>query len=86
MPVRFSLVLFLLSLSTSLWATNDPATVQQLEDVKTEIQNLAKKVASDKQSQTELFQQLKQQSRAISKLNRTLIEIKQQELKKTLSR
>ncbi len=79
MFARYFLFFVVISpLSSSLWAANDPATVQQLENVKTEIQNLAKKVASDKQSQTELFQQLKQQSRAISKLNRSLIEITQQ--------
>ena len=73
------LFIFLLtfSSSTALWAAKDPAAIQQLEDVKTEIKNLSEHVSTDKASQAELFQQLKQQSRAVSTLNKTLLELKQ---------
>ncbi len=74
----FLFTLFACLSSTALWAAKDPAAVQQLEDVKTEIHNLSENVATDKSSQSELFQQLKQQSRAVSKLNRTLLELKRQ--------
>ncbi|MFW5427136.1 MAG: murein hydrolase activator EnvC family protein, partial [Methylophagaceae bacterium] len=79
MLIRYFLITLLACSSpVALWAAKDPAAVQQLEDVKTEIHNLSENVATDKSSQSELFQQLKQQSRAVSKLNRTLLDLKQQ--------
>lgn len=73
----FTLLLFYTS-STVLWAAKDATAAQQLEDVKTEINTLVEHVATDKASQTELFEQLKQQSRAVSSLNKTLRDLKQQ--------
>jgi septal ring factor EnvC (AmiA/AmiB activator) len=82
---RTFLTLFFVAIApTALWAANDPATVKQLEDVKTEIHHLTENVAADKKSQTELFLQLKKQSRAVSRLNRTLIDLKQQLHQNTL--
>lgn len=61
-----------------LWAKNDAATEQQLKDVKVEIKNLSDDVSTDKASQAALFQQLKQQSKTISKLNKNLLELEHQ--------
>ncbi len=74
----FIISLFICLTSTDVWSASDPAAVQQLEDVKTEIHNLSENVATDKNSQSDLFQQLKQQSRAVSKLNKTLLVLKTQ--------
>ncbi|PHS27186.1 MAG: peptidase M23 [Methylophaga sp.] len=74
----FFILLVIFTTSSTLLAANDPATTQQLEDVKTEIHNLSENVATNKSSQSELFQQLKQQSRTVSKLNKTLLDLKQQ--------
>ncbi|PHS30680.1 MAG: peptidase M23 [Methylophaga sp.] len=73
----FFTALLLYSNSAALWAAKEPAAEQQLKDVKTEIHTLSTNVANDKSSQSELFQQLKQQSHAVSALNRTLLELKQ---------
>jgi len=50
---------------------------QQLQNVKSEIQTLSQDVSKNKASQTALFSQLKQQSHAVSNLNKGLLELKQ---------
>jgi len=50
---------------------------QQLKEVESEIQTLSQDVSKNKASQAELFSQLKLQSRAVSNLNRGLLELKQ---------
>jgi len=72
---RLSLTLLLLAQSTSALAKDD--SKQQLQDVKSEIQSLSIDVSKNKASKTELFTQLKQQSRAVSNLNKTLLELEQ---------
>jgi len=72
---RLSLTLLLLAHSTSAFANDD--SKQQLQDVKSEIQSLSLDVTKNKASKTELFTQLKQQSRAVSNLNKNLFDLKQ---------
>ena len=50
---------------------------QQLHDVQSEIQSLSKDSSKMKASKSELFAQLKQQSRAVSKLNKSLLTLTQ---------
>lgn len=81
MAIRFfiSIIVTIISLHSHLsWAKDDAATAQQLKDVKIAIKNLSDDVSTDKASQSELFQQLKQQSKTISKLNKMLLELKYQ--------
>lgn len=76
MLVRFHISLYLLILCSTVSA--EQGSEQQLQAVKTEIQTLNQDVSKNKASQTELFKQLKQQSRSVSALNRSLLKLKQE--------
>ena len=68
--------LILISACTTLLA--EESSQQKLQNVKTEIQSLNQDVSKNKASQTELFKQLKQQSRAVSNINKTLLSLEQE--------
>jgi len=70
-------VLLLLILSISVTSADTGETKQQLQSIKTEIQALSRDVSQNKASKSELYSQLKQQSRAVSTLNKELLTIKQ---------
>jgi len=70
---RFLLIGFLLGSFSSIWAETNSA--QRLENVQSEIQTLDKDLAKSKASKQELYQQLEQQSRSISKLNQKLVSL-----------
>ena len=71
--IFFTLLLSFTSLS---WADTD--STQRLENVQAELQTLSKEFNQNKASKSELYQQLKNQSKAISKLNRELRQLDQQ--------
>jgi len=74
MLLRHFILAFLLSNSLVAFAKTD--STQQLQNVKTEIKSLNQDVNKKTASKERLFKQLKQQSRAISKLNNTLLKLK----------
>ncbi|MDC9724678.1 MAG: peptidoglycan DD-metalloendopeptidase family protein [Gammaproteobacteria bacterium] len=80
---RLIFTLIVLSHSFTLFAKED--SQQKLQNVKTEIQSLNQDVNKNKASKAELFKQLKQQSRTVSNLNKSLLnlekDIQQQSLK-----
>ncbi|OUR65661.1 peptidase M23 [Methylophaga sp. 42_25_T18] len=76
MLTRLFLIGSLLCCFSSSWAEADSA--QRLENVQSEIQTLDKNLAKSKASKQELYQQLKQQSRSISKLNRQLVTLEKE--------
>ncbi len=71
-----SLCLALLILAPSL-AGAEATTTQRLENVQTEIKSLSKELGDTKASKNALYQQLKTQSQAASKLNRDLYKLDQ---------
>lgn len=73
--MKFLLSLLLLSCISYSWAGSES---NRLENVQIEIQSLAKELDQTKASKIELYQQLKKQSKAISKLNRELHKLDQQ--------
>lgn len=75
MLTRFCL-LFLLCSCSSSWAETAPA--QRLEDVQSEINAINDDLTKSNASKKELYQQLEQQSRAISKLNSKLLSLDKQ--------
>ncbi|HHA19407.1 MAG TPA: peptidase M23, partial [Methylophaga sp.] len=66
----------MLSFTSLSWADTD--STQRLENVQAELQTLSKEFNQNKASKSELYQQLKNQSKAISKLNRELRQLDQQ--------
>jgi len=72
---RLTFALILLTQCLVVLAKDD--SQQQLKEVESEIQTLSQDVSKNKASQAELFSQLKLQSRAVSNLNRGLLELKQ---------
>ncbi len=86
MKNRFLLFCLLLCNYSFGWAEADSS--QRLEKIQSEIQSLDKDLTKNKASKQELYQQLKQQSRAISKLNKELVslekELKQKDKELTL--
>lgn len=66
----------LLSCTSLSWAETD--STQQLEKVQAELQMLSEEFNQNKASKSELYQQLKSQSKAVSKLNRELRQLDQQ--------
>ena len=68
-----ALVIFQIS---SGWAKTESAPAERLENVKTEIQSINADLSKNNASKKELYQQLKQQSRAISDLKRQLVSLK----------
>jgi murein hydrolase activator len=66
----------LLSCTSLTWA--DTNSTQRLENVQVELQTLSEEFNQNKASKSELYQQLKEQSKAISKLNRELRQLDQQ--------
>ena len=75
MLTRLTFALILLTQCLVVLAKDD--SQQQLKEVESEIQTLSQDVSKNKASQAELFSQLKLQSRAVSNLNRGLLELKQ---------
>lgn len=71
-----SLCLVLLMLAQSL-ARAEATSTQRLESVQTEIKSLSKELGDTKASKNALYQQLKTQSQAASKLKRDLYKIEQ---------
>jgi murein hydrolase activator len=71
--IRLSFFAFLFGSFTSSWAETAPA--DRLEDVQSEIQTLNADLSKNKLSKKELYEQLEQQSRAISDLNRQLVSL-----------
>ena len=76
MLTRFFLISTLLCCASSSWAETD--STQRLENVQSEIQILDKDLAKSKASKQALYQQLEQQSRTISKLNRQLVTLEKE--------
>ncbi|NOQ81971.1 MAG: peptidoglycan DD-metalloendopeptidase family protein [Methylophaga sp.] len=74
MLFRFIILMLLLIHNPIVSAKVD--SKQQLQAVKTEIQSLSKDVEKNKASKAQLFKQLEQQSRTVSDLNRSLLELK----------
>lgn len=72
----FRLIILLLLTHTPIVSAKVDSK-QQLQAVKTEIQSLSKNVEKNKASKAELFKQLEQQSRTVSDLNESLLELKQ---------
>jgi septal ring factor EnvC (AmiA/AmiB activator) len=72
--IRLSFLALIFSYLPPSWAETAPA--DRLDDVKTEIQTLNADLSKNKTNKNELYQQLKQQSHEISKLNRQLISLK----------
>lgn len=68
--------LLLLSFTSLSWADTD--STQRLENVQAELQTLSDEFNQNKASKSELYQQLKDQSKAVSKLNRELHLLDQQ--------
>ncbi len=66
----------LLSCTSLSWADTD--STQQLKNVQAELQTLSEEFNQNKASKSELYQQLKNQSKAISKFNRELRQLDQQ--------
>lgn len=73
MLIRLSFFALLFGSFTSSWAETAPA--DRLEDVQSEIQTLNADLSKNKLSKKELYEQLEQQSRAISDLNRQLVSL-----------
>jgi len=60
----------MIAFPASIWA--DTKSTQRLENVQSEIQSLSKELGQTKTTKKALYQQLKKQSQAISKINREL--------------
>ncbi len=73
--MKLLLSLLLLSCISHTWADTSS---NRLENVQIEIHSLAEKLDQTKASKAELYKQLKQQSKAVSKLNRELHKLDQQ--------
>ncbi|PHS71540.1 MAG: peptidase M23 [Methylophaga sp.] len=74
MNIRYYLTVLLLIYSHIITAENKSA--KQLGNVQSEIQTLSEGLSKNKISKDTLYQQLKQQSRTISKINRELLTLK----------
>lgn len=72
-----TIFLFLIFFSSSAMLFAKADSKQQLKDVKTEIKTLSQDVEKKVASKEALFEQLKEQSRTISKLNNVLLKLKQ---------
>lgn len=73
--MRTFFILLLITINPS-WAGDN--SEQRLEEIQTEIQTLSADLKQTKKTKTELYQQLKQQSQAVSNLNKELRQLDQQ--------